>query len=89
VIDLEKLRSIAEEHGVELQTTPHPNQSSVVFGIRKDGAAVSSEIDVFSCLSKATDGTTAAEVVLVKMIERLEEFLDGRAGESGQSPGER
>jgi len=81
VIDFKELYSIAEEHGVELQITPHPNQSSVVLSIMKDNAVVGSEIGVFSYLGKAADGTSAAEVVLGKMIERLEEFLNGRTND--------
>lgn len=87
MIDLSRLRSIAEEHGAELEISPHPSQTAVVLSIRKDDAVVSSDIDASLCRDKAENGAPVVEVILGQMIERLEEFLNGRAGESNLRPG--
>lgn len=87
MIDLKSLRSIAEKHGAELQIGPHPSQAAVVLSIKKGNVTVSSDIDASLCREKAENGTPLVEVILGKMIERLEEFLDGRVGESNLRPG--
>lgn len=75
MIDLKSLRSIAEEHGVELQISQHPSQTAVVLTIQKNGAAASSNIDASSCSLKDENGVPLAEVLLKRMIEELDEIL--------------
>lgn len=84
MIDLKELRSIAEEHGVELEIAPHQYQPMIVLSVRKDNAVVSSELGTDLFRERADDGRMWASIILEKMIERLEEFLDGRTEKPGR-----
>lgn len=76
MIDLNSLRAIADEHGVELQISPHPSQTAIVLAVRKGDAVVDSKIDAISCSMNLENGVPVVEHLLIEMIERLEEFLN-------------
>lgn len=83
MIDLKELRSIAEGHGAELEILPHQYQPAVVISVKKDDAVVSSELGTDLFRERAYDGRMWASIILEKMIERLEELLDGRTEKPG------
>ena len=87
MIDLKEFRSIAEEHGAELEIMPHQYQPMVVISARKGDVAVSSEFGIDLFREKTDDGRVWASVIFQKMIERLEEEYSGRTGESSHGPG--
>jgi hypothetical protein len=83
MIDLNELRSIAEEHGAELEILPHQEQPMVVISVKKGNMAVSSEFGINLFREKADDGRPWAIVLFLKMLDRLEEAVSGRTDESG------
>lgn len=83
MVGLEELRSVAEDHRVELEIVTHQYQPTVVVSARKGDVTVSSEFGIDLFRERADDGRLWATVLFLKMLERLEEVVRGRTDESG------
>ncbi len=89
MIDLKELRSIAEEHGAELEILTHQEQPMMVISAKKGDVAVSSEFGIDLFREKADDGRPWAIVLLLKMLDRLEEAVSGKTDKGSHDPGGR
>lgn len=86
MIDLNRLRSIAEGYGVEVNITPHQDQASIVIEIKKGDIVASTDISIFLIQEMQQNGVPWDEITMEKLVERvkeLEESNSGRADESG------